>query len=391
MIGWIVAAGLIVVPIDEPPKTPRERFESLQLEYNAQLRACVDAYKKATTDAERQATIKLEPDDAAYARKYFELANDAPKDPVALDALYEMLLLRRGPLTAEGLEALERLRRECATSPKIADYLQQLSLHPWPQIIPLLREVLERNPDRTARGLACLGLAQQFGAKVEVQKLARDPATASQLREGYGPDYFEAILKEDPETYLRAATALYERVVAEFADVKYFPAYPNDKTTLLKFARSWLDARADLAIGKVAPEIEGSDLDGRVFKLSDHQGKVVVVVFWASWCHACVEQIPAEKALVEKLRGRPFALLGVNCDYKPVEARKAIAERAVDWRNWYDGDPREGKIAGRYHVQSFPTVFVLDARGVIREKDVRGEALEKAVEALLAEQPGPAR
>jgi peroxiredoxin len=174
--------------------------------------------------------------------------------------------------------------------------------------------------------------------------------------------------------------------VAEFADVKYFPAYPQDKTTLLKRARAWLDTQAEVAIGKPAPEIEGKDIDGKTFKLSDYRGKVVALVCWASWCPPCMEQIPSERALVKKLEGRPFALLGVNCDYTPAAARKAMAREEINWPNWYDGDPREGKIAERYHVvQGIPAVYVLDAQGIIRDKDVRGEALEKAVRTLLEE------
>ena len=69
-----------------------------------------------------------------------------------------------------------------------------------------------------------------------------------------------------------------------------------------------------------------------------------------------------------------------------------MAREEITGPNWYDGDPREGKIAERYHVvQGIPAVYVLDAQGIIREKDVRGEALEKAVRTLLEEQEGRAR
>jgi peroxiredoxin len=393
MLGWIIAAGLgIVIYSDDPPKSVRERYQALSQEYEAKLKACFRAYGKASTDSERQEASRLHPDDAAYARKFFELATEEPRGPAASDALYEMLQLQDGPLDAEGAEALERLRRDFATSPKMGEYLQQISHRPWPGVEPLLREVLGRNPDRTARGQACLGLAEKLSARATLPKLASDPATALKLRKAYGDAYFESLLKQDAEANLREATSLYERVMAEFADVRYFPAHPKDTTTLAKRAGYWLARQGEPAIGKVSPEIEGKDVDGRPFKLSDYRGKVVVLVFWASWCGACMEQIPSERDLVRKLEGRPFALLGVNCDYRVAGARKAMAEQQITWPNWYDGDPGAGPIADRYNIAiaGIPAVFVLDARGVIREKNVRGEALEKAVEALLREPVGAA-
>ena len=127
-------------------------------------------------------------------------------------------------------------------------------------------------------------------------------------------------------------------------------------------------------------------MDGKFFKLSDYRGKVVALVFWASWCSPCMTQIPNERELVRRMEGKPFALLGVNCDYKLDDARAVMAKEKITWQNWYDGDPRKGKIVNQYHNPGMPAIFVLDATGVIREKDVRGEALDKAVEALLKEQ-----
>ena len=51
----------------------------------------------------------------------------------------------------------------------------------------------------------------------------------------------------------------------------------------------------NLAVGKPAPEIEGVDVDGKPLKLSDYKGKVVVLVFWGSWCGPCMAQVPHER------------------------------------------------------------------------------------------------
>ena len=74
---------------------------------------------------------------------------------------------------------------------------------------------------------------------------------------------------------------MYKHLITEYGDVPRDPAYPND--TLRKPAEDALFVLEHLAVGQVAPEIEGADMDGKRFKLSDYRGKVVVVDFWGRW------------------------------------------------------------------------------------------------------------
>ena len=140
----------------------------------------------------------------------------------------------------------------------------------------------------------------------------------------------------------------------------------------------------NLAVGKPAPEIEGEDVDGRRFKLSDHRGKVIVLTFSGNWCGPCREMYPRERALAARLKDRPFALLSVNTDPDRETLRKSIREGEITWPCWFDGG-QDGPITSRWNVLSFPTVFVIDAKGVIREIGLRGDELERAVERLLGE------
>ena len=94
---------------------------------------------------------------------------------------------------------------------------------------------------------------------------------------------------------------------------------------------------------------------------------------------------PHERSLVKRLEKQPFALLGVNSDTDREATRRAIEENEINWRSWWDGGGVGGPIATRWKVTRWPTVYVIDARGVIRYKDVRGEELDRAVDTLLAE------
>ena len=139
-----------------------------------------------------------------------------------------------------------------------------------------------------------------------------------------------------------------------------------------------------IPIGQVAPDIVGEDLDGVPFKLSDYRGKVVVVVFWGSWCPPCRAMFPDERALVARLEGKPFVLLGVNSDPNREIIKNYARTKNLTWRMWWDGDV-PGAIVQQYRVLSWPTIYVLDHHGVVRHRDVRGPDLDRAVDTLLHE------
>src|SRR5262249_34139118 len=106
----------------------------------------------------------------------------------------------------------------------------------------------------------------------------------------------------------RQAERYLDQVASQYADI------PNGQSTLGKTAQTKLYALRYLAIGREAPEIEGEDLAGKNFRLSDYRGQVVVVNFWGNWCGWCRQMYPQERSLMERFKGRPFAMLGVNSD-----------------------------------------------------------------------------
>ena len=93
---------------------------------------------------------------------------------------------------------------------------------------------------------------------------------------------------------------------------------------------------------------------------------------------------PHERSLVKRLKDKPFALLGVNSDPKE-RLKQVVKKENMTWRSWWDGGSTEGPIATKWNVSAWPTIYVLDHKGVIRYKDVREKTLDDAVDALLAE------
>ena len=144
-----------------------------------------------------------------------------------------------------------------------------------------------------------------------------------------------------------------------------------------------------LAIGAVAPDISASDIDDIPMRLSAYRGKVVLLIFWASWCGPCISDIPHEKGLHTKFSGRPFAIVGVNADSDLGSARDSIEENLIPWRSFWNGkDGPAGPIATDWNVRGWPTVYIIDHKGIIRFKHLRREGLDEPLEQLIAEAEG---
>ena len=93
---------------------------------------------------------------------------------------------------------------------------------------------------------------------------------------------------------------------------------------------------------------------------------------------------PHERSLVERLKDKPFALIGVNTDKDLAMVKKQVVEQNITWRSFWCGpEGTGGALPKVYHVKGYPTIYVLDDKGVIRYKGVRGEQMDKAVDTLL--------
>jgi len=314
-----------------------------------------------------------------YGQRFLAIAQEDPKAPIALDALNRVLRCSRDSATDA---ALEQLRRDWVSSSRIAEVILPVTTSMSPSASSLLRDIISKNTDRNAVGPAILGLAKLLDVYVGLAIYRNeDPEKAKRLEQYYSKEQLDHIFKFDPAMLLKEAEALYERAMNEFGDVKLSP---RARQTIGEYAAARVTRVHSLAPGKPAPEIEGEDTDGQSFKLSDYRGKVVLLVFWASWCGPCRKQVPHELILSKRLQDKPFALLGVNLDHDEKLMRAAISELGITWRNWRGG--KADRIKARYGIQVIPLVLVIDDKGMIRAKDVGGEAmLEETIDGLIRE------
>ena len=92
---------------------------------------------------------------------------------------------------------------------------------------------------------------------------------------------------------------------------------------------------------------------------------------------------PHERSLVEKLADKPFAIIGVNSDKDRDKLKETMKEEKITWRSFWNGGSTGGPISTEWNVRGWPTIYVIDADGVIRHKNLRGDPLEKAIETLV--------
>lgn len=140
--------------------------------------------------------------------------------------------------------------------------------------------------------------------------------------------------------------------------------------------------RLDL-IGKPAPEIAGTDADGAAVKLADLKGKVVLIVFWATWCPPSAESVPLLRHALQLHEKDGFAILGVNLDTGPEQTkavRRFLVDFAVPWPNVLSGGP---DVASAYAVTEIPASVLLDRDGRVTTMDLsRDDLLEVLATAL---------
>ncbi len=210
----------------------------------------------------------------------------------------------------------------------------------------------------------------------------------------HGPERLRRLRAQDPAPLEQEATALFERTSKEFAGVR--PQGP-DRPSLGEWAERSLFQLRNLRIGRPVPEIEGIDLSDKPMRLSDFRGKVVLLSFWETGDHPSMALVAGHKALASQMKGRPFAVVGVNHDWSRYQAALAEAREGIQWRSFWDGDrfreERMNSITVRWSgdfragllVGAYPKVYLIDARGIIRRKSLYSRNLDEAIGSLVAE------
>jgi hypothetical protein len=238
LITVIALSALVSVPswasTKQDSATARE-YQRIKKGFEAEQQEYFKASEKAKTDAERE---KLKyPDQRKYGEQMLALAEKDPKDPAAVDALIWAVQQAYYDENV-GPKALAAIKKDHITSDKLDQICGRLVYgRNSEDREALLNDILRKNPHDEVKASASLALGQ-------------------------------IVARSNPE-----------EAEKHFNDVIDKYGTKDQKQS----AKGELFEMHNLAIGKVAPEIEGQDVDGKKFKLSDYRGKVVVLDFWGDW------------------------------------------------------------------------------------------------------------
>ncbi|MGV8947598.1 MAG: redoxin domain-containing protein [Lutibacter sp.] len=139
-------------------------------------------------------------------------------------------------------------------------------------------------------------------------------------------------------------------------------------------------------IGEPFIDINAKDLEGNAIKLSDFKGKVILLDFWAIWCHYCHEQNQEEfPKLKEKYKNEDFVIISYSVDVDKKDWEKSSKADKIDWINISNLEGISDKYVTQYGVQGYPTSFIIDKEGKVVKitKGYEYDALETELDKLF--------
>ena len=342
---------------EKKPLTVKEKIAELNKELITISGGIGKKFEAAKTKEEKDA-VRAEYMDAQKktGESLLALAKDNAKDAAAFDAVMSAASMR-----AKG--ASEYLVATFVDDARIAS------------AIPLLSQ----GPD----GAKNLALLAEKSKSKDVQGAAKFAGVSTEIESIDSPEDDKPLPEKVATDKFAAAASKLAGIVKEYGEIKTVDNR-GKSVTIADAAKKLTFFMEHLCVGKMAPDTECDLLEeGKKAKLSDYRGNVVVLDIWATWCGPCRQMIPHEREMVKKLESKKFKLVSISADAKKETLTKFLEKEEMPWTHWWAG--AKGGLTEEYQVRFYPTLYIIDGKGVIRAKHLRGEDLEKFVEKLLAE------
>ena len=138
-------------------------------------------------------------------------------------------------------------------------------------------------------------------------------------------------------------------------------------------------------VGELAPDFTAPSLDGGNITLSENLGKVTLIDFWAAWCRPCRVENPNLVKLYKKYSSSGLQIVGVSLDRTKEQWEKAVSDDNLPWIHVSNLNFWNDPIARQYSIRAIPQSFLLDEKGYVIAKNLRGLSLDQKVESALSQ------
>jgi thiol-disulfide isomerase/thioredoxin len=145
-------------------------------------------------------------------------------------------------------------------------------------------------------------------------------------------------------------------------------------------------AKASVNVGdKPSLKFKAFDSSGTV-DLQDLKGKIVVVDFWATWCHPCMAEADHMLAVNKKYEGKGFQFLGISLDQDSTSLKQVIADKKFTWPMSFEGQGWEGSTPKSWGVNSIPQTFIIGPEGTVLWRGYPGD-IDQALTSAFRDHP----